>query len=344
MKKKKNKIVLKEQTKEETPSIESADIFEIEEFTGSEAIKLLKKESADYTTTRRISDLDTFEFEGDYHRFEKKKEFVFAAFYTGQILKEESREKAMWMLGINSLYLNKRWNMEDLILVLTYENEAHCEPALPEDKITALAEDIYELKKKEEIENRVIKTERRFIFKKGLTMEEKRSIIGKNTGPLVANARKESTLLEINEAIKNWDKSKGKITQSKISEEIKKNIKTVKRHWANVKDMVQEKNKSFNKKEINEDTKFFNGPHTGSTASEVVKVDPLYIKELETKGKEVSQSLKDIIEGDVKEVPCDFEFSSEGNPITKRTAKESIEYYGKENIMTVPFEVWENLQ
>jgi len=340
MKKKKNKIVLNEQ-QETTPSIESSDIFEIEEFKGEELLNTLDKEHSN--KTRRISDLDTFKFEGDFHRFETKKEFVFAVFYTGQIMKDESRSKALWILGINGLYLNNHWDLSALTNVLSMENEWHCEPPLPEDKIKTLAEEAYEVKIKGELESKIIKTKRRFIFKKGMTMEEKRQIIGKDTGPLVANARKENTKNTLEETINNWPKEEGLISQSKIANKSGLGIATVKRHWASVKDLVQATNNTFNKKKINEDTKFFNGPHTGSTAIEVVKVDPEYIKGLENKGKEVSQSLKDVIEGGVKEKVYNFDYSSEGNPITKRTAKESIEYYGRKNITICPFEVWESL-
>lgn len=340
MKKKKNKIVLNEQT-ETTPSIESNDLFELEDLKGDDLLGALKTESS--KKTRRISDLDTFKFEGDYHRFETKKEFVFAAFYTGQKIKEESRTKALWVLGVNSLYLNSHWDLDALINVLSMDNEWHCEPPLPEEKIKSLAEEVYDIKLNGELENKIVKTKRRFIFKKGMTMEEKRQIIGKNTGPLVANAKKEESVSKIEKAIKDWEKEQGKITQQKISEQSGLSVKTVKRHWSAFKELVKEKNNTFNKKEINEDTRFFNGPHTGSTASEVVKVDPQYIKDLEIKGRELSQPLKEIIEGGSEEVEQDFSFSALGNPVTKRTAKESIEMFGKENLMTISFETWEKL-
>lgn len=153
-------------------------------------------------------------------------------------VEEGSRNSVLNSLCYTLRGLNMDAPKEIIYKYLQSVNINKFRPQLTEEEVLAVVDSVYRLERIDLKPNEF----RRFLYNPdyNLTTTEKRS----NSLKQINKVKSEKVFAELENIIDNWDVSLGKITQTKLAEVSKKNIKTVEKHYKNLKEKV----KNFNKK------------------------------------------------------------------------------------------------
>lgn len=147
-----------------------------------------------------------------------------------------------YLLGIGYQFraLNPDSTYYDVHNLLWHINRKHCKPPISKKEFLKILESIMKTKREDLELNHNEK--KRFLFNPDydLTTKEKQSLV-----MTALNRDKGLKSLEIIEAVvKDWDfMAEGKITQKKLSEKTKKNIKTIKKYFPKFKQKIKHLNK-----------------------------------------------------------------------------------------------------
>ncbi|WP_276388977.1 BT4734/BF3469 family protein [Eudoraea chungangensis] len=197
-----------------------------------------KKKKKRYTTemgeeeTIKYDNLHEIDFDGqDYLVFPDEK-YQAAKAFVPRVILSGNRNSTLYSIGYQFKALNPNISLNYLSKKMHGINNGCCLPPMSENEVDKIILSIYELQDLEPFSN----YPRRVVFnpETDLSVSEKRKIVNKVTGAI----RSQKTLASLVSAVYNWDYwIDGRITQRKLKEHTKKNIKTIEKYYKQLKDI-----------------------------------------------------------------------------------------------------------
>lgn len=168
----------------------------------------------------------------DYIVLEEGKEYRNS--YIPQILKDGERHTWLSSFTSSILFNNPDISCNKLEMVLYKVNYEHCKPELTKDEVKKIVKWSFNKHRKQEL---MVRTKKKKIWinpDKQLTLEQKKSIIGKETGRL----RRKETLNKQIEIYKQLSHQYPKVTQKLLSEHSTVKIRMIKKYWKEILNSV----------------------------------------------------------------------------------------------------------
>jgi hypothetical protein len=150
--------------------------------------------------------------------------------YIPQIIKEGARHTWLSSFTSSILFNNPDISCNKLEMILLKVNYEHCKPELSKDDVRKIVKWSFKKHRKQEL---MIRTKKKKIWlnpDKQLTLEQKKSIIGKETGKL----RRKETLNRLIEIYKHLSIQYPRVTQKLLSENSSVKIRMVKNYWKEI--------------------------------------------------------------------------------------------------------------
>ena len=152
--------------------------------------------------------------------------------YIPRLIKEGDRHKWLSCLAYTLIFNNKNIGYSTLEGILMKTNTQHCIPPLREHEIKQMVKSF--MRRRSNNTLKIFAKKKRIWFnpESGLTLQEKRVIVGTENGKL----RRKRTLKELNDIYNELTISFKKVTQEILKDHSGYSIRTIKNYWHNIID------------------------------------------------------------------------------------------------------------